>query len=134
MTDRELSTIDETCGAPELYFTLNLRGQPENSAMAQVFINNLNIKPLDRSIKEVVDCFSCAWHKKHTHKIGLVDDMMPRSLLKPEKQRQQVEPLFKRFELCITAHYPTIFFFADETDPLTRALVLRGRAVVKMTT
>jgi hypothetical protein len=99
MTDRELSTIDETCGAPELYFTLNLRGQPENSAMAQVFINNLNIKPLDRSIKEVVDCFSCAWHKKHTHKIGLVDDMMPRSLLKPEKQQQRVEPLFKRFEL-----------------------------------
>jgi hypothetical protein len=40
-SDRELSTIDETCGAPELYFTLNLRGQSENSAMAQVFINTL---------------------------------------------------------------------------------------------
>jgi len=132
VSDIDKRNIGETRGIPQLQFTLNVRSLPEKSAVAQVFINNLNINPLDRSIREAVEFFSCAWPKKHTNQSAFVENKMPRSSVGTEQQQQPVAPSFNWFELNITAHYPTIFFLADETDPLTRSLVLRGRFVVKM--
>jgi hypothetical protein len=83
---------------------------------------------LIRPFKEIVAFLSCEWPTEegiprvspeaNTEKDGTADES--------EKTTVPDEVLSRGFQLKLVAHYPRVFFLADENDPHSRALVLRG--------
>lgn len=93
--------------------------------IARVVINNLLINALIRPFKEVVNFISCEWPSSFgrtclTHHEYTVNDT---SATKIEASNKK---LGRGIQVKLVAHYPRIFFLADECDLHSRALVLRG--------
>ena len=99
--------------------------------MARIVINYLSCNALIRPFKEMLAFLSCEWPSKSGIPLPINTAMPEKAEAEPAKSGSEVktpsrEPVGKGFQLKLVAHYPRIFFLADESDPNSRALVLRG--------
>jgi hypothetical protein len=100
---------------------------PEDSkvTVARIVINYLSVNALLRPFREIISFLSCDWK---------TNNVQPRLLETTEAEIADIAadaiksktPASGGFQLKMVAHYPRIFFLADESDPHSRALVLRG--------
>jgi hypothetical protein len=77
-------------------------------------------------VKEAFSFLACDWLVgKHT-RLNLYTDGVeqPKRFKSPEVAESVTKN--DEFQLKIVAHYPRVFFLADESDEHSRALVLRG--------
>ena len=98
-------------------------------------INCMNINPLIRPLVEVGQFFSCKWGEKNDCETndGQVDnDMKKKQYEVGTNSKRQGESHSKTggVHFKMTAKYPRIFLLANESDPFSRALVLRGLVIV----
>ena len=99
--------------------------------IAKVVVNNLSINALLRPFEEVAAFLSCEWQTKMDH-VQTEHEEERKNFISQEQTSDK--PLDTKsqgkknqgFQLKLVAHYPRVFFLADESDPHSRALVLRG--------
>jgi hypothetical protein len=97
--------------------------------VARVVINFLSVNALIRPFQEIAAFLSCSWP---TQKVSVESSGKRSSLTGPQLKDahaqgvKSVPSTSRGFQLKLVAHYPRIFFVADESDPHSRALVLRG--------
>ena len=101
--------------------------------MACIRMNYMNINPMIRPLKDIADFVLCKWSLEKDDVLfateeanNLPIDKQPEYTLDSQKRSRIV----RGFQLRIVAHYPRVFLLANESDPSTRALVLRGLAIV----
>jgi hypothetical protein len=119
----------DTCPASSTtgFGSLSESGLPPDAqvTVARVVINHLSVNALVRPFKEIVAFLTCEWS---------MESEESRPHLRRMEQSNKVHPTAndgastkgKGFELKLVSHYPRVFFVADESDPHSRALVLRG--------
>lgn len=95
--------------------------------IARVVVNYLSINALIGPFKEMLAFFALAWptdieqsDDSFRNEVAFSNDEGKQ--LKRSKRGSSVSCL----QMKLVAHYPRIFFVADESDPHSRALVLRG--------
>lgn len=106
-------------------------GLPDDSkvTVAKVVINYLSVNALIRPFQEIAAFLSCSWP---TQKVSVESPGKRDSLADPHVKDanargvKSIPSTSGGFQLKLVAHYPRIFFLADESDPHSRALVLRG--------
>ncbi len=96
--------------------------------VAKVVVNHLSLNAILRPFREIADFFSCTWpvrsdissrqqtvnkNEMHTERKKASDNGKPTDSL-------------QGLQLKVVAHYPRVFFLADESDLNSRALVLKG--------
>ena len=97
--------------------------------VARVVINYLSVNALVRPFQEVVAFLSCGWPSA-TVRLQTLENT--EALMKNKGKEEISYPssgtssINRVFQLKLVAHYPRVFFLADESDPHSRALVLRG--------
>ena len=93
--------------------------------IARVVVNYLSLNMMLRPIKEAISFLACEWPLGiGTSTISDRDFEVDR---KPKSLHQLSEGgKSEALQLTLVAHYPRIFFLADECDEHSRALVLRG--------
>jgi hypothetical protein len=97
----------------------------ERVTIARMVINYLSVNAMIRPLREIVSFLTCAWSpdkvepSPETKKAGINMEGGENGVVKVSKASSG-------FQLKLVAHYPRIFFLADESDPRSRALVLRG--------
>jgi hypothetical protein len=98
--------------------------------VAKVVINNLSVNALIRPFKEIAAFLSCNWRTNAGQELLVTDVEKNKSFsLEATSNMHQAKsdtPRNQGFQLKLVAHYPRVFFLADESDPNSRALVLRG--------
>ena len=103
--------------------------------MACIRMNCMNINPLIRPLTDIAEFLACKWSgekkiefddSKETTEQTLNAELHPKSKNNSQKPMRSIQG----FQFKIVAHYPRVFLLADESDPSTRALVLRGLAIV----
>ena len=118
----------DTCPASSTagFGSLSESGLPPDAkvTVARVVINHLSVNALVRPFRDIAAFLSCEWNSD-------LDDSPPH--LSPSEQSKKVTAedgtvvtKGKGIELKVVSHYPRVFFLADESDPHSRALVLRG--------
>ena len=100
--------------------------------LARMVFNYLSVNALIRPLREILAFLTCSWPLHDTgggisngEVVHELDGNMGRSVDKLEESAKLVS-FRKGLQLKVVAHYPRIFFLADESDPCSRALVLRG--------
>jgi hypothetical protein len=91
--------------------------------IARIVINYLSCNALIRPFKEIVAFLSYDWPTKSGQArvaTGAVSEKVE------EVSDAKAETRSRGFQLKLVAHYPRVFFLADESDLHSRALVLRG--------
>jgi hypothetical protein len=100
--------------------------------LARIVFNYLSVNALIRPLREIFAFLTCSWPLHNAD--GCIsngevfhdmDDEMGRSMDQFEESAKSAS-FRKGLQLKVVAHYPRIFFLADESDPCSRALVLRG--------
>ncbi|KAL3910470.1 MAG: hypothetical protein SGILL_007675, partial [Bacillariaceae sp.] len=119
----------DTCAASSTtgFGSFSESGLPPDAkvTVARIVINHLSVNALVRPFREIAGFLSCDWST------GLEE---PPSHLRFSEQSNKTQPTEdgavvtkgKGLELKLVSHYPRVFFLADESDPHSRALVLRG--------
>ena len=122
-------------------------GKSEKVTSIRVTLNHLNINPLVRPLSEVGDFFSGAWTVDNvginlhggdrsigedTGVSGPIETPDPEEY-QPTASQQATASSIRAVHLTVITNYPRVFLVADETDPLTKALVLRGLTVLNAT-
>jgi hypothetical protein len=108
-------------------------GDDDKIVVVRVVINYMSVNPLIRPLREIISFLTCSWSAPHREE----DAFSSSGILRTPGQNvgglvdyveQDAVPTASRkgFQLKLVAHYPQIFFLADESDPNSRALVLRG--------
>ena len=97
--------------------------------VAKVVINYLSLNAIIRPFREIADFLSCAWpiRSKITPQYQRVDKIELHTTEK--KKSPDIDKMYdsvQGFQLKVVAHYPRVFFLADESDLNSRALVLKG--------
>ncbi len=97
-------------------------------------MNYMNVNPLVRPIKDITDFLLCKWWvEKSIGGAGLKPIESSREVGTPiesSPDHNEESRAVRGFQLKVVAHYPRIFLIADECDPASRALVLRGLVVL----
>lgn len=96
--------------------------------LARMVFNYLSVNALIRPLREIVAFLSCAWpvnDDQSNHVDDNVYETTETSVTNVDGGKKPVSSR-KGLQLKLVAHYPRIFFVADESDPCSRALVLRG--------
>ena len=96
--------------------------------IARLVINYLSCNVLIRPFKEIIEFVSCDWP---TRNAPVRVDEQTRDKGGPILDSKESESVSttsqsRGFQLKLVAHYPRVFFVADESDIHSRALVLRG--------
>jgi hypothetical protein len=126
-----LVTVD-TCAASsigEVGCISNASGLslPERVTMARIVINFLTVNALIRPLKEVVAFLSCAWASADDlPQVACDYSEVCATPYAKALEPSPSPPKNSNFQLKLVAHYPRIFFVADESDVHSRALVLTG--------
>jgi hypothetical protein len=108
-------------------------GDDDKIVVVRVVINYLSVNPLIRPLRETISFLTRSWNVPYIEEAAFPSS----GILRPPGQNmgglvdyveQDATPTSSRkgFQLKLVAHYPQIFFLADESDPNSRALVLRG--------
>lgn len=97
--------------------------------VAKVVINYLSLTAITRPFREIADFLSCTWPirsdlSSRFHKVSKSEfnTTGKRKAIETDKRRNSLQG----FQLKVVAHYPRVFFIADESDLNSRALVLKG--------
>ena len=95
--------------------------------IARVVVNYLSLNMMLRPVKEAISFLSCEWPSgvgttKSSDGIGDFEVVRKSKPLHQPSEGVKSEAL----QLTLVAHYPRVFFLADECDEHSRALVLRG--------
>jgi hypothetical protein len=99
--------------------------EAERVTIARMVINYLSVNAMIRPLREIVSFLTCAWSpdkleaSPETKKADANVEGNDHTVVKVSKASSG-------FQLKLVAHYPRLFFVADESDPRSRALVLRG--------
>eukprot|EP00536_Pseudo-nitzschia_multiseries_P004057 jgi/Psemu1/323294/estExt_fgenesh1_pg.C_650034 len=102
--------------------------------VAKVVINYLSFNAIARPFRETADFLSCAWPTSlETLQCQGVNEIeTPIAQKKQDLDADVKHDSSQGFELKVVANYPRVFFLADESDLHSRALVLKGLAVVNV--
>lgn len=92
-----------------------------------------SVNALIRPLREILAFLACSWSVQNKNGSNIpsaeavpeLGNEMGRSADQVE-ERTKPTSFRKGLQLKVVAHYPRIFFLADESDPCSRALVLRG--------
>jgi hypothetical protein len=93
--------------------------------VARIVINRLSVNALVRPFQEVVDFLTVQWGSSAKDP-GKVLNHVKKADRRVSADAGEVTPSGRGFELKLVAHYPRVFFLADESDAHSRALVLQG--------
>jgi hypothetical protein len=97
--------------------------------IASIVVNYLSLNLLIRPLKEAMAFLACEWplpkHNKR-NSISEPDEEAGHAESGVSKRASQKAVKNEGLHLKLVANYPRIFFLADESDPNSRALVLRG--------
>ena len=111
-------------------------GGDDKIVIVRVVINYLSVNPLIRPLRETISFLTCSWSVPHLEESALLTSGILRvpsqnvgGLVDYIEQDAAHSASRRGFQLKLVAHYPQIFFLADESDPNSRALVLRGYVV-----
>jgi hypothetical protein len=123
----------DTCPASSTsgFGSLSECGLPPESkvTIARIVINYLSVNALVRPFREIADFLSCKWPVPD-EEVGLPSrnaELENKLVEKVRAHNDKIVPTSaKGFQLRLVAHYPRVFFLADESDANSRALVLRG--------
>ncbi|CAJ1945620.1 unnamed protein product [Cylindrotheca closterium] len=112
-------------------------GLPMDSkvTVAKAVVNNLSVNALIRPFKEIAAFMACDWETKAVQKLPKNMSRFETTIQNSTKDGSGSLSTGKNasgFQLKVVAHYPRVFFLADESDAHSRALVLRGLAVVDL--
>jgi hypothetical protein len=102
---------------------------PDDSkvTIARIVINYLSVNALIRPFREIVAFLSCDWPTHDLHsRLGTEETLEKYSQSEQQVEATPITAQNQGFQLKLVAHYPRVFFLADESDPHSRALVLRG--------
>lgn len=97
--------------------------------VAKVVINYLSLNAITRPFREIADFFSCAWPirsdiSSRYHRVSKsVENTTGK---KKSTESHKGKNSLRGIQLKVVAHYPRVFFLADESDLNSRALVLKG--------
>jgi hypothetical protein len=91
--------------------------------VARAVINFLSVNARIRPFKELTAFLAMSWPVSD---IKLQDQIAEISDATKKDSRPAAKSSHTCLQLKLVAHYPRIFFVADESDPHSRALVLRG--------
>jgi hypothetical protein len=100
--------------------------------LARMVFNYLSINALIRPMREIVAFLTCSWSLNRADQGSSNAGALSGGETLLEKSVDQFEEharpgSFRHgLQLKVVAHYPRVFFVADESDPLSRSLVLRG--------
>ena len=100
--------------------------------IARIVVNYLSVNALIRPFQEIAAFLSCAWATQpgSARPAPTIRDRTSQIYTSTKPNEAKVEasgtPGSSGFQLKLVAHYPRIFFLADESDAHSRALVLRG--------
>ncbi len=129
-----LLTID-TCSASSAGLEDSVKATEDVSdkiILARMVFNYLSVNALILPLQEVLAFLTCSWSLRGTDFDSSIGDVAREVDDKGEESIDQVEErakpdsFRKGLQLKLVAHYPRVFFLADESDPCSRALVLRG--------
>jgi hypothetical protein len=99
--------------------------------VARIVINYLSLNALIRPFREIVDFLSCEWPSQ-SGAVSLVSEASGENeakfiaVMATSSDDRIPKTASRGFQLKLVAHYPRIFFLADESDANSRALVMRG--------
>ena len=97
--------------------------------MAKIVINYLSFNAIIRPFRDIADFLACAWpirsHISTPHQ-NMNKSEQCTSDKKTSPDNKKFHDSLQGFQLKVVAHYPRIFFLADESDLNSRALVLKG--------
>jgi len=97
--------------------------------VAKVVVNYLNLNAIIRPFRDIADFFSCSWPIRSKispqyQRVGRIEQHATEK--KKSSDNAKKEEYLRGFQLKMVAHYPRVFFLADESDLNSRALVLKG--------
>ncbi|CAB9511549.1 Putative vacuolar protein sorting-associated protein [Seminavis robusta] len=107
--------------------------------VAKVVLNYLSVNALIRPFTELASFLALSWPSSQRNKSATTTEPAASSKVdaatdidakKEASQKNTPSTPSSCMQVKLTAHYPRVFFVADECDPHSRALVLRGLAVV----
>lgn len=122
----------ERCPSSSAGLSANLSAlelPPETTVtIARVVVNFLSLNILIRPVKEALGFLRCEWPiRKYTRRVVAPNmDNIEQPNLQSLSDSPKVVIRNEEFHLKLVAHYPRVFFLADESDQHSRALVLRG--------
>jgi hypothetical protein len=119
---RTASSALATVGTSDLELPPNAK-----VTIARVVVNYLSLNMMLRPVKEALSFLSCEW-PLDIDKANLSEGTRDFEVDRKSAPLHQLSEGVKSQALLLTlvAHYPRIFFLADECDNHSRALVLRG--------
>ena len=100
--------------------------------IARIVVNYLSVNALIRPFQEIMAFLSCAWPTNNvcTRPVPSIRGGLSRIKITTETEGMKRDnssiPESSGLQLKLVAHYPRVFFLADESDAHSRALVLRG--------
>jgi hypothetical protein len=97
---------------------------------ARIVINYLSVNAMVRPFREIVDFLTCKWPTPFDEAPTCSRAVQHSSSEECRDNQESASVVTKNrssgFQLKLVAHYPRVFFLADESDAHSRALVLRG--------
>ena len=152
------STLSEQAKDPQLIITFDTGSsivdeeslphrEDTKVTSVRVTLNHVNINPLIRPLREVADFVSGSWSLDNSNlekegydvnKIGIVEvseltQHTDAADDKPTSPNDSRAGSNRALHLTVVTNYPRVFLVPDETDPSTKALVLRGLTVFNAT-
>jgi hypothetical protein len=119
----------DTCPASSTtgFGSLSENGLPPDSkvTVARIVINRLSVNALVRPFQEVIDFLTVQWDTSAKDSLNFLNHVK-KADRGMSTEVGVVTSSGRGFELKLVAHYPRIFFLADESDLHSRALVLQG--------
>lgn len=129
MTGPQFVASFDTCPASSTtgFGSLSESGLPPDSkvTVARIVINHLSVNALVRPYQEIVEFLTVKWDSEGKEKPSFLELRKIPDPITPVEEGAVVAS-GRGLELKLVAHYPKIFFLADESDSHSRALVLRG--------
>lgn len=135
-----IETLEGSADAPQLVLTFdNASG---GCPVARLVVDCLSLNIVLRPLLEIMEFISCSWSTKQIESTHLQTDkftVTPKSTVMKKSTVSRENFFWNKsdkgkkndssedgFQIKLVAHYPRVFFLADESDLSTRALVLRG--------
>ena len=101
--------------------------QTEQVTVARMVINYLSVNAMIRPLREIISFLSCAWSPNNEPVVSVTKTGANKPPgAETSSNNSNKSKSSSGFQLKLVAHYPRIFFVADESDAHSRALVLRG--------
>lgn len=124
--DPQLVVTVDTCPSAAVGSIGSSEFEMERMTVVRMVINFLSINAMIRPLREVTSFATCSWSRKSDASTpGVVSESSNELVGKESASRRNTASSFC-LQLKLVAHYPRIFFVADESDCRSRALVLRG--------